>query len=68
LSFFTPYNDISEECAAPIFRVIEFIEVEVNGWNKIQSALDKFEGILSIHSYRRGKSLDVEFHNSPIYS
>jgi hypothetical protein len=33
------------------------------GGTKYISALDKFEGILTSHSYRRGKSLDVEFLN-----
>jgi len=33
------------------------------GENCLAVLLDNFEGILSSHSYRRVKSLDVEFHN-----
>ena len=62
--FFTPYSGVSVECAVSNFRVSEFIDVEVNGWNKIfLSALDMFEGILASHIYIRGNSHDVEFHN-----
>jgi hypothetical protein len=33
------------------------------GGTKYVSALDKLEVILTSHSYRRAKSLDVEFHD-----
>jgi hypothetical protein len=60
LPFFTPYYGISEECGAPIFRVSQLIDVEVNWWNKI-CVLDKSEVILTSHSYKEGRVMMQNF-------